>query len=324
MRSRIVAAAALCSALLAGGCASAKLEKRLDPSGRDFVSKARYLITREERRTFLNLPPGEREAFVAEFWKKRDPDPETPENAFRDEYFRRIDQANRLFSDGGEQGWLQDRGRILHPPRASLGPGGVSARVTFYGLPTEYWTYGFFPIIFIDKDWTGNYKLEPYSAGQLAEIMSAQLDLKPRVESERVALEARIEVTPRSGGALVRALVPYKKIWFASENGRLTAVLTLEVAVEGQGGAKVLEKEGGKIPRPLRGRAPRAHRRGLRDRDRARPQARPLRPCRPARKRRRRKPALQDRAVQALSRGVPPDPRFVLQCPSLRTFPEPP
>ncbi len=243
MRSRIVAAAALCSALLAGGCASAKLEKRLDPSGRDFVSKARYLITREERRTFLNLPPSEREAFVAEFWKKRDPDPDTEENAFRDEYFRRIDQANRLFSDGGEPGWLQDRGRIyilLGPPsdRAAYPRG-----VTFYGLPTEYWTYGFFPIVFIDRDWTGNYKLEPYSANQLAEIMSAQLDLKPRVESDKIALEARIEVTPRSGGAVVRVFVPYKKIWFASKNGRLTAVLTLEIAVEGQGGVKALDKK---------------------------------------------------------------------------------
>ena len=243
MRSRIVAAAALFSALLAGGCASAKLEKRLDPAGRDFLSKARYLVTRDERRTFLNLPPAEREAFIAEFWKKRDPDPETPENAFRDEYFQRIDQANRLFSDGGEPGWLQDRGRIyilLGPPsdRAAYPRG-----VTFYGLPTEYWSYGFFPIVFIDRDWTGNYKLEPTSAGQLAEIMSAQLDLKPRVESERVALEARIEVAPRSGGALVRALVPYRKIWFASGDGRLTAVLTLEVAVEGQGRTKVLEKK---------------------------------------------------------------------------------
>ena len=241
MRSRIVAAAALCSALLAGGCASAGLEKRLDPSGRDFLSKARYLVTREERRTFLNLPPSEREAFIAEFWKKRDPDPETEDNAFRDEYFRRIDQANRLFSDGGEPGWLQDRGRIyilLGPPsdRAAYPRG-----VTFYGLPTEYWTYGFFPIIFVDRDWTGNYKLEPYSANQLAEIMSAQLDLKPRVKSEKAALEARVEVAPRSGGALVRVLVPYKKIWFSSQDGRLTAVLTLDVSVEGQGGAKVRE-----------------------------------------------------------------------------------
>jgi len=242
MRPRFVAAAVLCLALLAGGCASAGLEKRLDPAGRDFLSKTRYLITREERRTFLNLPPTEREAFIAEFWKKRDPDPETEANAFRDEYFRRIDQANRLFSDGGEPGWLQDRGRIyilLGPPsdRATYPRG-----VTFYGLPMEFWNYGFFPIAFVDRDWTGNYKLEPYSADQLGKIMSAQLDLKPLVKSDKRALEARIDVAPRSGGVLVRVLVPYKKIWFSSEDGRLKAVLTLDVAVEGQGGVKALEK----------------------------------------------------------------------------------
>ncbi len=241
MRSTFVAAAVMGAALIAGGCASAGLEKRLDPSGRDFLSKSRYLITREERRVFLNLPPSEREAFIAEFWKKRDPDPETEANAFRDEYFRRIDQANRLFSDGGEPGWLQDRGRIyilLGPPsdRAAYPRG-----VTFYGLPTEYWTYGFFPIVFVDRDWTGNYKLEPYSANQLAEIMSAQLDLKPKVMSDRTALEARLEVKPRTGGALVRVLVPYKKIWFASEAGRLKTTLTLRLAVETSSGAKVRE-----------------------------------------------------------------------------------
>lgn len=243
MRQIAVAAAVLGAVLAAGACASSGLERRLDPTGRDFLSKARYLITREERRVFLNLPPSEREGFIAEFWKKRDPDPETDDNAFRDEYFRRIDQANRLFSDGGEPGWLQDRGRIyilLGPPsdRATYPRG-----VTFYGLPTEYWTYGFFPIVFIDRDWTGNYKIEPYSANQLAEIMSAQLDLKPKVESDRVALEARVEVKPRSGGATVKVIVPYKKIWFDSENGRMKAVLTLEVAVEGQGRTKVLEKK---------------------------------------------------------------------------------
>jgi GWxTD domain-containing protein len=241
MRSRFVAAAALCSVLLAGGCASAGLEKRLDPTGRDFVSKTRYLITREERRTFLNLPPSEREAFIAEFWKKRDPDPETEANAFRDEYFRRIDQANRLFSDGGEPGWLQDRGRIyilLGPPsdRATYPRG-----VTFYGLPMEFWSYGFFPIVFIDRDWTGNYKLEPQSANQLAEIMSAQLDLKPRVKADETALEARIDVRSRTGGAFVRVLVPYKKIWFAAEGGRLKTALKLEIAVEGSSGTKARE-----------------------------------------------------------------------------------
>ena len=74
---------------------------------------------------------------MAEFWKKRDPDPDTEENEFKTQYFQRIDEANHLFTDGGEPGWLQDRGRIyilLGPPAdREVYPRGV----TFYGIPTE-------------------------------------------------------------------------------------------------------------------------------------------------------------------------------------------
>jgi len=56
-------------------CITYKLEKALDPESKEFLSKARYIISKQERKIFLNLPPSEREAFIEEFWKKRDPDP---------------------------------------------------------------------------------------------------------------------------------------------------------------------------------------------------------------------------------------------------------
>jgi len=56
---------------------------------------------------------------VEEFWKKRDPTPETETNEFKNEYFVRIGEANRFFTEAAEPGWLQDRGRVdilLGPP----------------------------------------------------------------------------------------------------------------------------------------------------------------------------------------------------------------
>jgi GWxTD domain-containing protein len=73
-----------------------------------------YIITNEERRTFLGLETdNERANFIEQFWKRRDPTPETPENEFKDEHYRRIAWANLRFPTAqGKAGWKTDRGRI--------------------------------------------------------------------------------------------------------------------------------------------------------------------------------------------------------------------
>jgi len=60
---------------------------------------------------FKEYPPFEREEFIEKFWARRDPSPTTVRNEFKEEYFLRIEEANKLFK-GGIAGWLQDRGRI--------------------------------------------------------------------------------------------------------------------------------------------------------------------------------------------------------------------
>lgn len=220
----------LCALWLAA-CATYRLEQSLDPDSRDFLSKVRYLITKQERKTFLNLPAYERKDFIEEFWKSRDPDPNTEANEFKDEYFKRIDEANRLFPEGGP-GWLQDRGRIyilLGPPsERETYPRGI----TFYGTPTEIWYYGFFPIIFIDEAWSGNYRIDPMSANQLAEIMSVQMYLKPAVFTDKKGtLDCEMNFQKLGNDeALARIVIPYKNIWFKSENKNFQT--TLEVTIE--------------------------------------------------------------------------------------------
>ncbi len=85
-----------------------------------------YLASDEERAAYEKLTSDEeREFFIEQFWLKRDNHPNTPENEFRDEYFRRIAYANERFapvvsmpaSDQRKHqrpypGWKTDRGRI--------------------------------------------------------------------------------------------------------------------------------------------------------------------------------------------------------------------
>lgn len=71
-----------------------------------------YIITDQERRAFKNLSNDEeREAFIEQFWARRNPNPDSPDNEYREEHYRRIAYANEHFA-AGKPGWKTDRGRI--------------------------------------------------------------------------------------------------------------------------------------------------------------------------------------------------------------------
>ena len=71
-----------------------------------------WIITDEERKAFKALSNDEeRDAFIEQFWLRRNPTPESPENEFREEHYRRIAYANEHFA-AGKPGWKTDRGRV--------------------------------------------------------------------------------------------------------------------------------------------------------------------------------------------------------------------
>jgi GWxTD domain-containing protein len=71
-----------------------------------------YIITDQERKAFVSLSNDEeRDAFIEQFWARRNPDPNAPENSFREEHYRRIAYANEHFA-AGKPGWKTDRGHI--------------------------------------------------------------------------------------------------------------------------------------------------------------------------------------------------------------------
>lgn len=245
---RLRLALLLAAVPLVAACASTRELKQLDPKSRDFVSKARYTITSEERKAFLALAPEAREPFIEDFWRRRDPTPATPENEYRVEYYNRIERSNRLFSGGGAPGWLQDRGRVyitLGPPDSRITyPRGV----TFYGLPTEIWWYGLYTIVFIDEYWNDDYRISPDSAGQIAVITQAQSEWnkplqgmpKPgdvRTGAALAGLEVRIEVGD-AGATRFSLAIPQKNIWLKSAGGSFQATLDVTMKVVDGAGAE--------------------------------------------------------------------------------------
>jgi GWxTD domain-containing protein len=71
-----------------------------------------YIISEDEKKAFLTLSNDEeRDAFIEAFWQRRNPNPDSPENEYREEHYRRIAYANEHFA-AGKPGWKTDRGHI--------------------------------------------------------------------------------------------------------------------------------------------------------------------------------------------------------------------
>lgn len=211
-------------------CAAGRMPKDLAPEEQEFLSNVRYIISKQEKKAFLGLPGSERPRFIEEFWKSRDLDPSTEANEYKIEYLKRISEAKHLFNEGGTSGWLTDRGRIyilLGPPeQRETYPRGYS----FYGQPSEVWYYGFYQLYFVDSRWNGNFELVPESARMIAEINSAQMQLRSRqtVGLSGALADFNIEITENSERArLVTVSIPYRNIWFSAEGKEFKTTLEL-------------------------------------------------------------------------------------------------
>ena len=79
----------------------------------DWINKdVRWIISDEERKAFMHLSNDEeRDKFIESFWDRRNPNPDSEDNEFKDEHYRRIEYANEHFP-AGMPGWMTDRGRI--------------------------------------------------------------------------------------------------------------------------------------------------------------------------------------------------------------------
>jgi len=154
------------------------VKPELKKAYKDWLDKdVAYIITDEERKAFKKLETDdERERFIEEFWRRRDPDPDTDENEYREEYYERIAYANEHYASG-IPGWKTDRGRIYitwgKPDEIESHPsGGSYNRESYEGggststYPFERWFYRYLAgvgsgieIEFVDPTGSGEYRI---------------------------------------------------------------------------------------------------------------------------------------------------------------------
>ncbi len=180
-----------------------------------------YIITATERAAFKKLSTDdEREAFIENFWERRNPHPGSPQNEFKEEYYRRIAYANEHYASR-IPGWRTDRGRIYimygspdviesHPrggPYKHPDSGGGGQTFTF---PFEQWRYRYIAGIgtnivleFADADRDGEYRLtmDPREKDALLHVPGA-LPAKPGVANGQgtitaIIVRGNVRVPPR-------------------------------------------------------------------------------------------------------------------------------
>ena len=176
----------------------AKLRKELETPYKKWLNEdVTYIITDEEKSAFKRLATDEeRQSFVEQFWLRRDPTPDTEENEFKEEHYRRIAYANEHYASG-IPGWKTDRGRIY----ITFGPadeveshpsGGTYERPYEEGggststYPFEKWRYRYIDgigndvnIEFVDPTMSGEYRMtmDPSEKDALLMVPGAGLTL---------------------------------------------------------------------------------------------------------------------------------------------------
>jgi len=195
------------------------LQKEMESAYKKWLTEeVPYIITDDERGAFKKLSTDdEREQFVEQFWERRNPNPGSPENEFKEEYYRRIAYANEHYASG-IPGWRTDRGRIYimygpadeiesHPSGGSyMRPpeegGGETAT-----YPFEQWRYRYIDGIgtniileFVDTTMTGEYHLtmDPGEKDALLHVPGAGL-----TQLEAMGMASKSDRFTRSDGMTV-------------------------------------------------------------------------------------------------------------------------
>jgi GWxTD domain-containing protein len=179
-----------------------KLRKELETPYRKWLNEeVVYIITDEEKKAFRALATDEeREQFIEQFWLRRDPTPDTEENEFREEHYRRIAYANERFASG-IPGWKTDRGRIYieygpadevesHPSGGTYERPFEEGGGTTSTYPFEKWRYRYLEgigsdinIEFVDTTMSGEYHMtmDPSEKDALLYVPGAGLTLNEQM-----------------------------------------------------------------------------------------------------------------------------------------------
>lgn len=245
-------------------CGGSQIEKKLDPESSNFLSLVRYIITPGEYDEFVNLPAREREKFIENFWKRRDPDPETEENEFRELYFTRLEEAQEIFSKS-HGGYLTDRAMIyvlFGPPdfvyhyRASVYDRGQMREQWFYYVLLD--RYYDVRINFIDRFGsgsfsgplnfsTGKFELDRSGPSVFPLIQEAKESfLEPGQKNKFFKYNIRIKKLDKEGDSvklLIQIKIPYKNIWFSKAEDKMETIFSVNAKILDDSKNKIWEHE---------------------------------------------------------------------------------
>jgi GWxTD domain-containing protein len=124
------------------------------------LDQLKYVASSEEMKKLKQVPEDQRLQSWLEFWKSKDPTPNTPENELRDEYYRRLRYVNQNFALPTREGWETDMGMIYmiygHPDEVEKHP--------FEREEPAYQTWYYYKngrvFKFVDRG-DGEYELQP-------------------------------------------------------------------------------------------------------------------------------------------------------------------
>jgi GWxTD domain-containing protein len=148
-----------------------------------------YLISNQERNVFLKLASDqERDHFIDVFWAIRNPDPNSPSNAYREEHYRRLEYANDHFgSRAARNGFASDRGMVyitLGPPqqkRAYLNANQLKAIETWFYQDPASALAPYFSVVFYKPSNAEDFQIySPYQDGPEALIDSTNAINNPQ------------------------------------------------------------------------------------------------------------------------------------------------
>lgn len=195
------------------------IQKEMESPYKKWLSdEVPYIITDEERGAFKKLSTDEeREQFIEGFWERRNPNPGSPENEFKEEYYRRIAYTNEHYQSG-IPGWKTDRGRIyiMYGPPDEIDDhpsGGTYDRPPEEGggqtstFPFEQWRYRYIEGIgsniileFVDPTMTGEFHMtmDPGEKDALLHVPNAGL-----TEMEAMGMASKRDRFTRSDGMTI-------------------------------------------------------------------------------------------------------------------------
>lgn len=236
MISRALVLAIVIIAIAGVSCGGAKkLEMNALNQHDDFLETARFIMLNDELQIYKHLPDKEsREAFIKEFWEKRDPNPETPENEAKEEFEQRVDFVNRWFNEGTGKGrgWNSDRGKVflyLGAPDTR----DIHERTVYdsFGLPmrvrVETWIYSDYMLAleFIDNGF-GTFRLTFWSPDLLSAIESEKFTIYDKKEGvQKFKFKAGYE------DGQITINIPVKDITFDEDNANVKAKFNIMIYV---------------------------------------------------------------------------------------------